>query len=366
MAFGAGVLISAVAYELVGEAFDTSAGSGGVALGLFAGALTFFVGDTLIDRMGGGDRKRSGGQQAAGSALAIVLGIVLDGIPETAVIGLSLESGGVSAAVIAAVFLSNLPEAIAATTGLVAARWPRRRILGLWVLVIGSVRPVRSRRLWTPHRRFAAHGCIRARVRGRRPAHDARGHDDAGGVREGRQARRACHDSSGSRWHSGSRRWSERALPCVGLCRGGCRRRNTCRRLPGLGDPVPADHLGQRLDHIGIELETGVAGELLERFIACHRATVRAVDVIAWKASQAAMILDPSGISSPDFPSGSPARRSARARSGRAWRRRSARARCSGFALRRSCADEGTPTRWRRAVRPSRAPSPEPPLADVV
>jgi ZIP family zinc transporter len=136
MAFGAGVLISAVAYELVGEAFDTSVGSGGVALGLFAGALTFFVGDALIDRMGGGDRKRSGGQQAAGSALAIVLGIVLDGIPETAVIGLSFESGGVSAAVIAAVFLSNLPEAIAATTGLAAARWPRRRILGLWVLVM--------------------------------------------------------------------------------------------------------------------------------------------------------------------------------------------------------------------------------------
>jgi ZIP family zinc transporter len=133
MAFGVGVLISAVAYELVGEAFDTSAGSGGVALGLFAGAGVFFLGDVLIGRMGGQGRKSSGGEQESGSALAIVLGIVLDGIPESIVIGLGLlEGAGVSVAVIAAVFLSNLPEAIAATTGLAKAGWPRRRILGLW------------------------------------------------------------------------------------------------------------------------------------------------------------------------------------------------------------------------------------------
>jgi ZIP family zinc transporter len=137
MAFGAGVLISAVAYELVGDAFDTSAGSGGVALGLFAGAGAFFAGDFLIDRLGGNGRKSSGGEQATGSALAIVLGIVLDGIPESIVIGLGLlEGGGVSVAVITAVFLSNLPEAIAATTGLTKAGWARGRILGLWSAVM--------------------------------------------------------------------------------------------------------------------------------------------------------------------------------------------------------------------------------------
>lgn len=70
MAFGAGVLISAVSFELVQEAFETSAGSGGVALGLFAGSLVFFLGDALIDRLGGNERKSSGGGQAAGSALA--------------------------------------------------------------------------------------------------------------------------------------------------------------------------------------------------------------------------------------------------------------------------------------------------------
>jgi ZIP family zinc transporter len=136
MAFGAGVLISAVAYELVGEAFATSDGAGGVALGLFAGCAVFSIGDALIDWFGGEGRKRSGGEQAGGSALAIVLGIVLDGIPESIVIGLGLLAGeGVSAAVLAAVFLSNLPEAIAATTGLSKARWAQWRILGLWVLV---------------------------------------------------------------------------------------------------------------------------------------------------------------------------------------------------------------------------------------
>jgi zinc transporter, ZIP family len=136
MAFGAGVLISAVAYELVGEAFDTSAGDGGVALGLFAGALAFYGGDVAISRMGGGERESVGGSPAAGSPLALVLGIILDGIPETAVIGLSLLTGhGVSVAVIVAVFLSNLPESIAATTGLAQSGWKPRRIMGLWLLV---------------------------------------------------------------------------------------------------------------------------------------------------------------------------------------------------------------------------------------
>jgi zinc transporter, ZIP family len=138
MGFGAGVLISAVAYELVDDAFAAADGFAIVAAGLFAGAATFFVGDGLIDKLGGGERKRSEGTHAAagGAALAIVLGIVLDGVPESAVIGLTLlESGGVSVAMIVAVFLSNLPEAIAATTGLAKSGWSRGRIFGLWALV---------------------------------------------------------------------------------------------------------------------------------------------------------------------------------------------------------------------------------------
>jgi ZIP family zinc transporter len=136
MAFGAGVLISAVAFELVQEAFDTSAGAGGIAVGLLAGSIVFFVGDLLIDRMGGEGRKRSTGEQSTGSGLAIVLGIVLDGIPESLVLGLTvLQAGTVSVALLVAVFLSNLPEAIAATTGLASSGWAHSRIIGLWVLV---------------------------------------------------------------------------------------------------------------------------------------------------------------------------------------------------------------------------------------
>jgi ZIP family zinc transporter len=137
LGFGAGVLISAVAYELVEEAFSTSDGGVWVGIGLGAGALVYFVGDELIDRRGGDKRKSMGGEQEEGTALAIVLGTVLDGIPESIVIGLTLlEGGGVSVAMLVAVFLSNLPEAIGATSGLATAGWRRSRILGLWGLVI--------------------------------------------------------------------------------------------------------------------------------------------------------------------------------------------------------------------------------------
>jgi zinc transporter, ZIP family len=134
MAFGAGVLISAVAFELVEDAFEESELLRDVAFGLFAGCAAFSIGDGLIDRFGGGDRKRMSGEQSSGSPLAIVLGIVLDGIPESAVIGLTLlEGGAVSVAMLVAVFLSNLPEAIAATTGLRQSGWRPLVVIELWV-----------------------------------------------------------------------------------------------------------------------------------------------------------------------------------------------------------------------------------------
>ena len=81
MAFGAGVLISAVAFDLVEEAVGCHSGHGAVITGLFAGCGVFFGGDWLIDRFGGSERKDASGDQESGSALAIVLGTVLDGIP---------------------------------------------------------------------------------------------------------------------------------------------------------------------------------------------------------------------------------------------------------------------------------------------
>jgi zinc transporter, ZIP family len=125
MAFGAGVLISAVAYELVHEAFETSAGDGGIALGLLGGSALFFGAEVLIDRLAA-KQPDSGGPAQTGRAL--VLGIILDGIPESLVLGLTvLEAGTVSIAFLVAVFVANLPEAIAATAALErAGRDPRR------------------------------------------------------------------------------------------------------------------------------------------------------------------------------------------------------------------------------------------------
>jgi zinc transporter, ZIP family len=134
MGFGAGVLISAVAFDLVEEAASKASGQGGTAWGLFVGCGVFFGGDWLISRFGGGDRKDPTGDQQSGSALAIVLGSVLDGIPESMVIGLTIFSGGkVGAAYLAAVFISNLPEAISSTTGLVSGGWKKSRILWMWI-----------------------------------------------------------------------------------------------------------------------------------------------------------------------------------------------------------------------------------------
>ena len=136
LGFGAGVLISAVAYELALEAFTTAGWTGGPALGFFAGVATFYVGDTIIDRMGGAGRKSMDpAARAGGVAMAIVLGTVLDGVPESAVIGMTLLEGGVSVAVIVAVFLSNLPEAVAATASLREAGRSERWVIGLWVAI---------------------------------------------------------------------------------------------------------------------------------------------------------------------------------------------------------------------------------------
>jgi ZIP family zinc transporter len=137
MAFGAGVLISGVAFELIVPALTQAedGGHGKVALGLGAGALTFYLGDAYIDHLGGDDRKSSEGSD--GSPLALTLGIVLDGIPESIALGVTLLSGeGVSTAFLAAVFLSNLPESIAATSGFQESGRSNRWVIGLWVVLI--------------------------------------------------------------------------------------------------------------------------------------------------------------------------------------------------------------------------------------
>ncbi len=132
MAFGGGVLISALAFELTEEAFLVG-GADAVAIGLAAGSLAFFVGDWVIDHRGGNHRKRSGGQNKESGGTAIVLGALMDGIPESIAIGISLLAGnGVGIAMVAAVFLSNIPEALSASTGMRKDGRSPAYILVLW------------------------------------------------------------------------------------------------------------------------------------------------------------------------------------------------------------------------------------------
>ena len=136
MAFGGGVLISAVSFDLVEEAFGMSSDHAWVIAGIFAGCLVYSGGDWLIDHAGGRNRKDAGGAQEGGSSMAIVLGSVLDGVPESMVIGLTIFQGGaVGAAYLVAVFISNLPESISSTSGLISSGWKRSRILWMWIAI---------------------------------------------------------------------------------------------------------------------------------------------------------------------------------------------------------------------------------------
>ena len=121
LAFGAGALISAVSFDLAEEGTKLG-GRDALALGLAAGALTYFFLDRAVGRGG------------AGPALA--LGAFLDGIPEQMVLGIGLAAGeGVSVGLLAAIFVSNLPEAIGSASEMKAGGKPAATIWRLWILV---------------------------------------------------------------------------------------------------------------------------------------------------------------------------------------------------------------------------------------
>ncbi|UFQ19830.1 MULTISPECIES: ZIP family metal transporter [Streptomyces] len=141
MAFGAGVLLSAVSFELVAEAYD-EAGLAPAAIGTVGGALAYTGGNAWLARRGARHRKRSGqGRQPSeseqgGSGLALALGALLDGVPESAVIGVSLLKGGaVSVATVAAVFISNVPEGLSSSAGMRQAGRGKAYVFGVWGVI---------------------------------------------------------------------------------------------------------------------------------------------------------------------------------------------------------------------------------------
>jgi len=126
-AFGAGVLISAVAYDLVGEAVLKAATGASVAAGFVVGSLTFYGVTSLIRRWSSSRSEGTG----------IFIGATLDGIPTAVVIGVSLlAGGGVSVAVLIAILISNLPEGLSSSTELAAAGHGRGQIIGAWIVVV--------------------------------------------------------------------------------------------------------------------------------------------------------------------------------------------------------------------------------------
>jgi ZIP family zinc transporter len=138
MSFGCGILISAVAYDLIFEGFR-AAGIRPIVIGAVAGSIAYAAANWLVSRNGARHRKRSGQQQTdadEGGGMAIAVGSMLDGIPESVVLGVSLLGGGdVSLAVFAAVFLSNFPEGLSSAMGMKKAGRGPTYIFGLWIAI---------------------------------------------------------------------------------------------------------------------------------------------------------------------------------------------------------------------------------------
>ncbi len=139
MAFGVGAIISAATYQLIlGPLIEVKGGYYLVTVGLFAGALTFYFADKWVDNMGGAERMDFDGGQAGGSGTGILLGSLLDGVPESLVLGLSLvHSPQVSLAFVFAVAIGNIPQGLGGTAGMLSGGWPRRKITRLWLAVCG-------------------------------------------------------------------------------------------------------------------------------------------------------------------------------------------------------------------------------------
>jgi ZIP family zinc transporter len=132
LAFGAGALISAVSFELAQEGLDVG-GAGVTGIGLGAGALTYYALDGVIASHFEAGRGRRGRREGDGGT-ALALGAFLDGVPEQLVLGINLAAGGaISVALLVAIFVSNLPEAMGSAEEMRLGGTRRNAILALWL-----------------------------------------------------------------------------------------------------------------------------------------------------------------------------------------------------------------------------------------
>jgi zinc transporter, ZIP family len=163
MAFGSGVLISALAFELMDDAFRR-AGFAASALGFLAGALLFTTANWILERRGARHRKRSRAQatdpqRLEGGSLPIALGALIDGVPESIAIGTSVLAGGkVSLVTVAAIFISNVPEGLSSAAGMRLAHRPVSYVFGVW----GAVALLTGLWAWAGYAFFAHHSLILA------------------------------------------------------------------------------------------------------------------------------------------------------------------------------------------------------------
>ncbi len=135
LAFGAGALISAVSFELVGEGIEVGS-LGATALGLAAGALVYYALDGLIARRFAAGRGRAGRAQASDAGPALALGAFLDGIPEQLVLGIGLAAGeGVGVGLLVAIFVSNLPEALGSAGEMRKSGAGAAKVMALWCAI---------------------------------------------------------------------------------------------------------------------------------------------------------------------------------------------------------------------------------------
>jgi ZIP family zinc transporter len=135
-AFGAGTLLSAIAYQLI--PLSNLVDGLSECLWFLAGALVYFGTDHVIDNSGGAKRQAiAGHDEEEGSGVAMFLGAMLDGVPESVIIGITLALGGsISVAFVAAVFISNIPEGIAGTISLKTTGLSTGRVVVMWSALV--------------------------------------------------------------------------------------------------------------------------------------------------------------------------------------------------------------------------------------